>query len=85
MSDNEKKPLSKEDIAKHPDNKIDQDFKGFPSGPANEITIKPGNPEERQTADVNKRDGEKLIIPPADRESLDEQESDGSANAFENK
>ena len=85
MPDNKNKPLNKEDIHKHPDNKIDQDFKGFPSGPANESAINPGTPEEGKTAGLDIKDGEKHNIRPDQRSGLDEQESDGSANAFEDK
>lgn len=80
------KPMDKnEDIRSHPDHKIDQDHKGFPDGPASEKTIKPGTPNEEKTADTESRDGEKMNIRPEDRKSLDEQESDGSANAFDDK
>jgi hypothetical protein len=85
MPDKQNKPLNEEEIGKHPDNKIDQDFKGFPTGPANESTIKPGSPEENETADTHERDGEKRIIRPDERQGLDEQDSDGSASAFEDK
>ena len=85
MAESKKEPLKKEEIPTHPDNKIDQDFKGFPSGPANETTINPGSPEEGKTAALDIKDGEKKNIPPEVRKSIDEQESDGSANAFEDK
>jgi hypothetical protein len=83
---NKDKPITEhEEIRQHPDNKIDEDHKGFPAGPANEKTIKPGSPDEEKTADLGTRDGEKMNIRPEDRKSLDEQDSDGSANAFEDK
>ncbi len=86
MPENQNKPIQEDDeIRKHPDNKIDEDHKGFPTGPATEKTIKPGTSTEEKTADLEKKDGEKINIKPEDRKSLDEQESDGSANAFEGK
>jgi hypothetical protein len=77
--------ISKEDIPGHPDNKIDEDFKRYPSGPAKDQTIKPKNKQEEKTADLDNKDGEKKIIHPDERKGLDEQGSDGSANAFEEK
>lgn len=75
---------TKEDVASSPDNKIDQDFKGYPHGPAKDETIRPHTAEQKETADVDNKDGEKRT--PKRRESVtDEQESDGSANAFEDK
>jgi hypothetical protein len=79
------KPItSKAEIAKHPDPKIDEDFKGYPNGPASDETIKPDTKEEKKTAETEK-DGEKMIIKPGERKSVDEQQSDGSANAFDDK
>ena len=86
MPDKQNKPIQdKEEIRKNPDNRIDEDFKGYPAGPANEITITPGTANEETVADLDKKDGEKRIIPPDQRGSFDEQESDGSANAFDGK
>jgi hypothetical protein len=86
MPANQNKPITrKEEIAGNADNKIDEDFKGYPNGPANDQTIQPATPEEGKTADLDNRDGEKRIIQPDERKGLDEQESDGSANAFEEK
>ncbi|HEV7781022.1 MAG TPA: hypothetical protein VGO58_07130 [Chitinophagaceae bacterium] len=80
------KPITrKEEIARHPDNKIDEDFKGYPNGPAKDRVIKPVTSEEEKTAGLDNKDGEKRIIQPDERKGLDEQESDGSANAFEGK
>lgn len=77
MKDKQPGPIQhKEEIARHPDNKIDQDFNGYPHGPAKDETIKPQTAEEKETAGIDKKDGEKRT---------DEQESDGSANAFEGK
>lgn len=74
--------IDKEEIKQHPDNKIDQDFKGFPHGNASEEIIKPETEEEKKIADVNNKDGEKRIYK---KNETDEQDSDGSANAFEDK
>ncbi len=74
------KPIrKKEEIQQNPDQKIDEDFKGYPHGPANDETIKPKTKNEKETADVDNKDGEKRF------NEIDEQDSDGSANAFENK
>jgi hypothetical protein len=78
-----KKPdpiTKKEEIKQNPDSKIDQDFEGYPSGPANDETIYPQTKNQEKTADINNKDGEKRF-----NEETDEQESDGSANAFEDK
>ena len=72
----------KEEIAQHPDNKIDQDYKGYPHGPAKDETIKPETEEEKKTADFDNKDGEKGIYK---KNETDEQDSDGSANAFDGK
>ncbi len=72
----------KEEVAKHPDNKIDQDFKGYPHGNASEEIIKPESEEEKKIADVHNKDGEKRIYK---KNETDEQDSDGSANAFDDK
>lgn len=78
-------PIRKEDIPSHPDHKIDQDFEGYPSGPAKDQTIRPKTSEDHQVAGTGKKDGEKMNIRPEERKSLDEQDSDGSANAFRDK
>ncbi len=75
--DKNTKDFKKEDIQRHPDNKIDEDFKGYPHGPANDKTINPQSEEEEKTADLDNKDGEK--------QNQDEQQSDGSANAFQRK
>ena len=72
----------KEEIKQNPDNKIDQDFKGYPSGPATDKTIKPQTKQEKQIADLDNKDGEKRIYK---KSETDEQDSDGSANAFDDK
>lgn len=73
-------PIKKEDIAQHPDPKIDEDFKGYPHGPAKDSTIKPTTDEHKKTADLDNKDGEKR-----NDDDADEQASDGSANAFQDK
>ena len=86
MPAKQNKPIThKEEIPRHPDPKIDEDFKGYPYGPAKDDKINPASPEEEKTAAVDEKDGEKRIIQPDLRKGLDEQESDGSANAFEEK
>ena len=76
------KPISKEEIKNHPDNKIDQDFQGYPAGPASDKTIQPANEQEKKVADIDNKDGEKRIYR---KNQSDEQDSDGSASAFEEK
>lgn len=86
MPGTEKKGITRKDeIAQNPDPKIDEDFKGYPTGPAKDNTINPSTPAEERAADLDKKDGEKRIIPQDERKSMDEQKSDGSANAFEDK
>lgn len=74
--------INKEEIAQHPDNKIDQDFKGYPHGPAKDETIKPRTENDKKTADIDNKDGEKRIYK---KTEADEQDSDGSTNAFDDK
>ena len=69
-----------EDQKKNPDKRMDQDFPGFPDHPAKEEIIRPETPEQKKVADIHEKDGEKRNYPENDR---DEEESDGSANAFE--
>jgi hypothetical protein len=76
----------KEEIQKNPDPKIDEDFEGYSHGPAKNETITPKTKEEKETADLDNKDGEKKLHPHSKKkESTDEQESDGSANAFDDK
>lgn len=57
---NKNKPITeKEEISGNPDSKIDEDFKGYPHGPAKDETIKPGTEEEKKVADLHNKDGEK--------------------------
>ena len=77
------KPITKkEEIRQNPDNKIDQDFTGYPSGPAKDETINPKTKDEEKTADLENKDGEKRTYK---KNEIDEQDSDGSANAFDDK
>lgn len=64
----------KEEVAANNDNKIDQDFPGFPHGHAKPELIKPVTQQQKKTAAVNTKDGEKI--------NYDEQQSDGSGGAF---
>ena len=82
MNSNTKPINKKEEIKQNPDNKIDQDFKGYPSGPANDETINPKTEADKKTADLENKDGEKRIYK---KDKTDEQDSDGSANAFDDK
>ena len=71
---NKNGPITKkEEIRQNPDNKIDEDFKGYPHGPANDETIKPGTAEEKKVADLNNKDGEKMIYK---KNKVNEQDSD---------
>jgi hypothetical protein len=72
----------KEDVKRNPDNKIDQDFEGYPHGPAKDETINPKTQEQKRVADVDNKDGEKRVYK---KNKTDEQDSDGSASAFESK
>lgn len=59
---NKTRPITKkEEVRDSPDNKIDQDFKGYPHGHAKEEIIKPETDEEKKIADVDNKDGEKRI------------------------
>ena len=60
--DNKAKPITKkEEVAENPDNKIDEDFKGYPHGNAKDEIIKPETEEEKQIADIDNKDGEKRV------------------------
>ena len=50
---------NKEDVQENPDNRIDQDFPGFPHSPAKEELINPKTKQQKETADVDNKDGEK--------------------------
>jgi hypothetical protein len=72
-------PMEKKDLPGHPDAKIDQDFPGFPHAQGNEKIINPKTPNEKEVADTDKKDGEKINY----KASKDELEDNGSGNAFE--
>ena len=76
----------KQDIQSTSDKHIDQDFPGYPHAPSKEELIKPTTKEEKKTASLNAKDGEKIIPKPNKKKGSaikkDEQESDRSANAF---
>jgi hypothetical protein len=72
-------PLTKkEEVAQNPDNKIDEDFVGYPHSPSQKEMINPKSKENKIAANVNSKDGKKRS-----RQEIDESRSDGSANAFE--
>ena len=76
-------PIKKKaEIRENPDSKISQDFKDYPDGPGKDETIIPKTKQQRKVADVDNKDGEKRIYK---KKETDEQDSDGSANAFEDK
>ena len=86
MPDKQSKPITKkEETKENPDNKIDEDFKGFPHGTSTEEAIKPSTRNKQDNSDGEQKDGEKQNIDPDDRKSFDEQDSDGSAGAFDDK
>ena len=75
----------KEEVAKNSDNKIDEDFNGYPHGQAKEKLIKPETSTEKKTAAVDVKDGEKMNNTRGrakKKDEKDEQESDGSGGAF---
>ncbi len=45
----------KVDVQNSNDIKINEDFNGFPNGPAKESTINPKTPTEKKTAQVDKK------------------------------
>ena len=76
-------PIKKHgEIKQNPDPGIDQDFKNFPDHPANHKNIKPGTENEKKTAGMDDKDGEKMNKQEK-KKAKKEQDSDGSANAFE--
>ena len=61
---NKKKPgtkpmTDKNEIPANPDNKIDQDFPGFPHGHSDEKIINPSTSAEKKIADTDNKDGDK--------------------------
>ena len=65
---------TKEEVQQSNDERIDQDFKGFPHAPAKEEVINPKTKTEKATANVEKN---------TQNVSFDESSSDGSAGAFD--
>ncbi len=77
------KPITdKNEIQQNPDHKIDQDFNGYPHGTAKDETIKPITDQEKKVAGVDTKDGEKRNYK---NSATDEQDADGSGNAFSEK
>ena len=68
---------------------IDQDFKGYPHGTASEEVINPKTKQEKKVAATDTKDGEKIIDPQNKKKNkltaseTDEENTDGSANAFD--
>jgi hypothetical protein len=79
-TDKKPNPLKKKDIQQNPDNRIDQDFPGYPHSPGSEKIIRPETENEKEIADTDNKDGEKRNY----RKKLKEEKTmdDGSANAF---
>jgi hypothetical protein len=79
-----KRPMGqKEEIQSNPDNKSDEDFKGYPKSPARDETIKPKTKQEKKVADISNKEVERRNL--KKKPVIDEQESNGSANAFDDK
>lgn len=77
---NKAQPMKEqEEVQKNPDQKINQDYPGYPHPPSTEETIKPKSGMERKIADTHEKDGEKRNYP----EDQGKEEDNGSANAFE--
>ncbi len=72
--------VKKMDVPSNPDHKIDQDFPGYPNSQSAEEVINPKTSDEKKTADVENKDGEKINYK---KKKSDEAQSDGSGNAFE--
>ena len=82
MKDKTNPIRNKKEVKQNPDPKIDQDFNGYPNGPASEESIKPRSKRQHKIADTSNKDGEKRSYKNGE---TDEQDSDGSANAFDGK
>jgi hypothetical protein len=72
-------PMQENDIRQSADNKIDEDFPGYPDPPSKKEMIKPVTKTEKKVAALNKKDGEKRTK----EENINEQDSDGSGSAFD--
>jgi len=66
---------NEEDVKKSNDEKIDTDFKDYPDNQGAENIINPKTEEDKKTAALDKKDGEKM--------DKDEIESDASGGAFD--
>jgi hypothetical protein len=76
--------LKKHQVQKNPDPHIDQDFEGYPGGHANEEVISPKTKNQKKTAAVDVKDGEKMNVTPAEKkQGQTGPVDDGSAGAFE--
>jgi len=62
------------DVEQTPDQHIDQDFSGYPHAPATKELINPKTKQEKKSAALDIKDGEKI-------NKRVEEDSDGSANA----
>ncbi|WP_276501576.1 hypothetical protein [Terrimonas pollutisoli] len=74
-------PIKADAIQNLPDKRIDQDFVGYPHAPAKEELINPKTKEQKKTAAVNVKDGEKMDQKNKKKQPGEER-SDGSSNAF---
>ncbi len=82
MSQHSKKWKEK-DIPNQSDNKIDQDFPGFPHGTASKAIINPTTEEEKKIAALKSKDGEKNDNINKEDNKSDEALSIGSGGAFD--
>jgi hypothetical protein len=64
-----------QDVEQTPDQHIDQDFNGYPHSPAAKELINPKTKQDKKSAALDIKDGEKI--------NKHEEDSDGSANAFD--
>jgi hypothetical protein len=72
---NNTNPITKkEEVQGSKDEKIDQDFPGFPHSPSKEKTINPTTEEDKANANMKKKH---------ETPASDDNDSVGSANAFE--
>lgn len=72
----------KKDIPKTPDSHIDQDFPGYPHALSKYELINPKTKTEKKIARVDDKDGEKMNQIEKKKVVKNEQQSEGSANAF---
>ena len=74
-------PIKKSEIQENPDKHIDQDFPGYPHGQSSAKLITPQTKNQKKVAALDTKDGEKRNR--SKKRELDEQQSNGSGNAFE--